>query len=147
MTRRKVQDDVETGGISLTRDEPGGWPDCCPGGIRREGGVTLNQASMWNAGTCRSDAKGEIQIGGPYEGESTDAGHRGGPDRSSDEGPVMGLERRGRVILACRLVNRGEGGGTGGGSRNLTASRLRFPSGWSGRHGEGSRPTGEPKGS
>jgi len=24
MTRRKVQDDVETGGISLTRDEPGG---------------------------------------------------------------------------------------------------------------------------
>jgi hypothetical protein len=56
MTRRKVQDDVETGGISLTRDEPGGWPDCCPGGIRREGGVTLNQASMWNAGTCRSDA-------------------------------------------------------------------------------------------
>src|SRR5215468_7119949 len=66
MTRRKVQDDVETGGISLTRDEPGGWPDCCPGGIRREGGVTLNQASMWNAGTCRSDAKGEIQIGGPY---------------------------------------------------------------------------------
>ena len=53
MTRRKVQDDVETGGISLTRDEPGGWPDCCPGGIRREGGVTLNQASMWNAGTCR----------------------------------------------------------------------------------------------
>src|ERR1700747_3737206 len=82
MTRRKVQDDVETGGISLTRDEPGGWPDCCPGGIRREGGVTLNQASMWNVGTCRSDAKGEIQIGGPYEGESTDAGHRGGATRS-----------------------------------------------------------------
>ena len=46
MTRRKVQDDVETGGISLTRDEPGGWPDCCPGGIRCEGGVTLNQASI-----------------------------------------------------------------------------------------------------
>jgi hypothetical protein len=39
--------------------------------------VTLNQASIWNAGTCRPDAKGEIQIGGPYEGESTDAGHRG----------------------------------------------------------------------
>ena len=46
MTRRKVQDDVETGGNSLTRDEPGGWPDCCPGGIRREGGVTLNQGSV-----------------------------------------------------------------------------------------------------
>src|SRR5215468_9316117 len=58
-----------------------------------------HQASMWNAGTCRSDAKGEIQIGGPYEGESTDAGHRGGATRSSDEGPVMGLERRGCVVL------------------------------------------------
>ena len=98
MTRRKVQDDVETGGISLTRDEPGGWPDCCPGGIRREGGVTLNQASMWNAGTCRSDAKGEIQIGGPYEGESTDAGHRGGGVRSRVEGSVMGLDRRRAVV-------------------------------------------------
>src|ERR1700761_4101528 len=89
MTRRKVQDDVETGGISLTRDEPGGWPDCCPGGIRREGGVTLNQASMWNVGACRSDATGEIQIGGPDEGESTDAGRRGGATRSRDEGPVI----------------------------------------------------------
>ena len=29
------------------------------------------------------------------QGESTDARHRGGPARSSDEGPVMGLERRG----------------------------------------------------
>ena len=34
------------------------------------------------------------------EGLSTDAGHRGGPSRGSDEGLVMGLERRGRVILA-----------------------------------------------
>jgi hypothetical protein len=24
---------------------------------------------VWNAGTCRPDAKGETQIGGPYEGE------------------------------------------------------------------------------
>ena len=40
------------------------------------------------------------------EGESSDAGHRGGPDRSSDEGFVMGLERRGRVVLAGYRVNR-----------------------------------------
>ena len=99
MTRRKVQDDVETGGISLTRDEPGGWPDCCPGGIRREGGVTLNWALAWNVGTCRPDVKGAIQAGGPREDRSTDAGHRGGATRSSDEGPVMGLERRGCVVL------------------------------------------------
>src|SRR6516165_8535747 len=30
-------------------------------------------------------------------GESTDAEHWGGPTRRSDEGPVMGLEQRGRV--------------------------------------------------
>ena len=39
--------------------------------------------------------------GGPKwrhrKGQSTDAGHRGGPARSSDEGPVMGLEPRGRA--------------------------------------------------
>jgi hypothetical protein len=47
------------------------------------------------------------------EGLSTDAGHRGGPTRSSDEGPVMGLERRGRVVLAWSMVNRGDAGGAG----------------------------------
>ena len=47
------------------------------------------------------------------EGLRTDAGHRGGPDRSSDEGPVMGPERRGRVIRACSMVNRAVAGGAG----------------------------------
>jgi RNA-directed DNA polymerase len=47
------------------------------------------------------------------EGESSDAGHRGGPTRSSDEGSVMGLERRGRVVRACLAANRGEVGGAG----------------------------------
>jgi hypothetical protein len=47
------------------------------------------------------------------EGESSDAGHRGGPTRSSDEGPVMGLERRGRVVLACLAVNHSWVGGAG----------------------------------
>jgi hypothetical protein len=61
---------------------------------------------MWNVGTCRPDAKEEIQIGGPYEGESTDAGHRGGAARSSDEGPVMGLERRGCIVQLCCEGNR-----------------------------------------
>ena len=92
MKCRKVQDDVETRGNSLTWDESGGWPDFCPGGIRHEGGVTLIQASMWNAGTCRPDVKGEIQAGGPCEDESTDAGHRGGAVRSRDEGSVRELD-------------------------------------------------------
>ena len=33
----------------------------------------------------RFDDKGETQVRGPHEGESTDAGHRGGITRSSDE--------------------------------------------------------------
>jgi len=47
------------------------------------------------------------------EGESSDAGHRGGPDRSSDEGSVMGLERRERVVLAGFQTNRRLLGGVG----------------------------------
>ena len=86
MTCRKVQDDVETGGKSLTRDESGGCPDFGPGGIRHEGGVTPIWAFARNVGTCRPDAKGEIQAGGPREDRSTEAGHRGGAARSSDEG-------------------------------------------------------------
>ena len=52
----------------------------------------MNQALVWNVGTCRPDAKGEVQVGGPHEDESTDAGHRGGAARIRDEGSVMGLD-------------------------------------------------------
>ena len=41
--------------------------------------------------------EGRPPSGGHREGQSTDAGRRGGPARSSDEGPVMGLEPRGRA--------------------------------------------------
>ena len=63
---------------------------------------------MWNAGTCRPDVKGEIQVGGPYEGESTDAGHRGGAACSRDEGSVMDLDRRGGIV---RSYTRSTGNG------------------------------------
>jgi len=105
MTCRKRIDDVETGEKSLTRDESGGWPDCCPDGIRHEGGVTLHLAFAWNVGTCRPDAKGEIQVGGPHEDESTEAGHRDGAIRSREEGSVMELNRRGRVVQLWPGVN------------------------------------------
>ena len=108
MTCRKRIGDVETGGKSLTRDESGGCPDCGPDGIRHEGGVTLNRALVRNVGTC-PDAKGEVQMGGPHEDESTDAGHRGGAARSSDEGSVMELERRGCVVPLWPGVNRPTG--------------------------------------
>src|SRR6476469_1085952 len=44
------------------------------------------------------DGKGKGASGSNREAESTDAPERGGLPRSSDEGPVMGLERRGWVI-------------------------------------------------
>ena len=89
--------------------------------------MSLVWALVRNVGTCRlAPAGGQWRQHGPAvaggrespkrlirEGLSTDAGHRGGPDRSSDEGSVMGLERRGRVILACWLVNRPRAGGAG----------------------------------
>jgi len=40
-----------------------------------------------------------------HEGESTDAGHRGGPTRSSIEVSVMEMERRGWIIWPYLLVN------------------------------------------
>ena len=44
------------------------------------------------------DAKGKGASGYHREAESTDAPERGGLPRSSAEGSVMGLERRGQVI-------------------------------------------------
>ena len=89
--------------------------------------MSLAWALVWNVGTCRlAPAGGQWRQCGPAvaggresskrlirEGLRTDAGHRGGPDRSSDEGSVMGLERRGRVILAGLMVNRELAGGAG----------------------------------
>ena len=92
-------------GVSLTRDKSGGSPDCRPDGIRHEGGVTLHVALARNVGTCRPDAKGEVQAGGPREDESTEAGHRDGATRSRDKGSVIGLDRRGCVVQLWSEVN------------------------------------------
>ena len=67
--------------------------------------MTLNQALVRNSGTCRPDAKGEAQADGLREGESTDAGHRGGAARSRVEGPAMGLDRRSGVVLLYLVGN------------------------------------------
>jgi len=40
-----------------------------------------------------------------HENESTDVGHRGGTTRSSDEVPVMGMERRACVDQLYNVVN------------------------------------------
>jgi hypothetical protein len=67
--------------------------------------VTLIQALVRNSGTCRPDAKGEAQADGLREGESTDAGHRGGVTRSRDEGSVTELDRRGDVARLYYVGN------------------------------------------
>ena len=51
------------------------------------------------------DVKGQAASGSNREGESTDAERRGGAARSSEEGPVMGLERRGCVVRPWPLAN------------------------------------------
>jgi hypothetical protein len=105
MKCRKHIDDVETGRMSLAREESGGCPDCCPNGIRHEGGVTLHLALARNVGTCRPNVKGEVQAGGPREDESTEVGHRDGAARSRDEGSVIGLDRRGCVVRLWNEAN------------------------------------------
>lgn len=59
--------------------------------------------------TCRSDVKGEVQVETP-RGESTNAEHRGGPSRSSDEASVMEVERR-RWLVQFNLSCQPEMGG------------------------------------
>ena len=81
-----------------------------PSGIRLGGGVNPDQALLWNAGTCRSNVKGEAQVGDPCKGKSTDGEHRDGAVRSRDEGPVMGLDRRDCGILPKHTANRVTGG-------------------------------------
>lgn len=82
-----------------------GEPADCPTGVRHEGGVTLGQALTRNTGTCRTDAKGEIQAVSRRKDQSTDAEHRGGNARSRDEGAVMALDRRGIVIRLYAVDN------------------------------------------
>ena len=71
-----------------------------------EEAAELNRALVWNVGTCRPDAKGEVQMGGPHEDQSTEAGHRGGATRSRVEGSVMGPDRRGCIVQLWPRVNR-----------------------------------------
>jgi len=62
---RKRRDAIKTRRESLTWDKSGGIPDYCPDGDRHGGGVNVAQASVWNVGTCCSDAKGACQVEDP----------------------------------------------------------------------------------
>jgi hypothetical protein len=127
MTCRKRIDGIETGVELLPRDGVWRVPADWPGGVRHEGGASVVWALVRNVGTCRPASAGGqwrsigLRLPGGREtpeqrelrGVEYRAGHRGGPSRSSGEGPVMGLERRGRVVRAGFEVNRLWVGGAG----------------------------------
>jgi len=53
---------VKTGVRVQRRDKSRSWSECCRGGNRCGGGMTVLQALVWNMGTCRSDVKGASQV-------------------------------------------------------------------------------------
>lgn len=93
LSKRRELQWCQNRGFGNTPGSVGRVPEFWSDGIRRRGGVTGTQARLRNMGTCRLDAKGAIQAL-PRKDVSTDARHRGGVMRSSDEGTVMVLERR-----------------------------------------------------
>lgn len=118
MTCRNPLDDIKSEAVYLARDEPGGslligqvvsgmkvaraWVGLLRG--RREPVVSRDGQSVVYC--LRLAGYGRIPSGCTRKDKSTDAGRRGGPSGSSVEGPVMGLERSGRVIQAWLLGNR-----------------------------------------
>lgn len=61
LRRREVITRVKTGGLPARRDKLGRYLFTDPSGARRIDGISLVQASVWNVGTCRPDAKGKVQ--------------------------------------------------------------------------------------
>jgi len=55
-------DVVKTGLRAQGRDKSRGWSECCRGGNRCTGGMTVIQALVRNMGTCRCDVKGDSQV-------------------------------------------------------------------------------------
>ncbi len=124
MRRRKRIGDIETGVESLLRDEPGGclligqavsgvkvaraWSGLLCG--TREPVAPTGRSASGAGVACGRSVQARTPSSGNCEGESSCAGHRGGPSRSSAEGPVIGLERRGRVVRAGLAINRGDVG-------------------------------------
>ena len=97
MTCRKRREDVETAGESLPQDKSGGslLTARAASGMEAARARSRLLCGTWEPVTPMSREK---RKGRPPECESTDAGYRDGATRSSEESPVMGLERRGCPI-------------------------------------------------
>jgi hypothetical protein len=93
-----------------------GVPFYWPGGVRREGGASLICCFCMERGKARADTANPYRGGVVRRGEREctkqqkllgveyRSGCAGGPARTSEEIPVMGMERRGRLI--CGLLAR-----------------------------------------
>src|SRR5215469_8849723 len=104
MTCRKRKDHVKTGVESLPRDQR--WGDPLTASVAS--GMKVARVRSWlEHGTWEPVASmpRETPKWKPHEGQSTDAGPRGGWARRSVQGPVMGLERRGPITQLRREVN------------------------------------------
>jgi hypothetical protein len=118
MKCRNASDDIESGSVRMIRDEPGGClftGQVVSGMYAARAWVRLLHGT-WEPVVLRDDqlvafglrlaVSGKVSGGRNREGRIPVAEHRGGPSGSSDEGPVMGLERSGRAVQARLLVNR-----------------------------------------
>ena len=125
--RKRIGDIRNRGRVvapGLAWREPADWPGGCPAWMvarawsglscgTREPVAPMGRLGQWSGLGLRPVVWSENPKQLICEGESSDAGHRGGPSRSSGEGSVMGLERRGRVVLVSLAINRGDVGGVG----------------------------------
>jgi hypothetical protein len=85
------------------------WRELVVGAGMEQENLCLDTVGRSGAGVAGSlVARGRTLGGRNRSGQST-ARCRGGPARSSDEGPVMGLERRGRAGQLTRTPTRWSG--------------------------------------
>jgi hypothetical protein len=103
---------------------PAYWPGGCPAWMAAsawsglpcgtgEPVAPMGRLASGAAVVCGWPSGASASSGGNRERLSSDAGRRGGPSRSSDERPVMGRERRGRVVRVSLAANRLGVGGAG----------------------------------
>jgi hypothetical protein len=95
--------------VSLWRCSVLRWRELVVGAGMEQENLCLDTVGQVRMGTgCPLAARGRTLGGRNRSGQST-ARRRGGPARSSVEGPVMGLERRGRAGQLTRKPTRWSG--------------------------------------
>jgi hypothetical protein len=117
MTCRNELDDIKTGSVIATRDEPGGslligqvvsGMKAARAWVRLLHGTwepALRYRGQRNGSDAHWSRKRDVQVAETTRIRVAKRNVRGGPSGSSDEGPVMGLERSGRTVQARSLVN------------------------------------------